>query len=163
MRVLSWLVTGILLLFTVRRWLLLVATLLPARTQAKRQVADCPTVLVLVPVRNEMAILPTFLAALDALDYPIARFKGILIDDGSIDGSQGMLREWAEARRQRSVFTQHPHRWPATGDSTCAGRGASTTLPACTWGKLSPSSGCPTRSGWNCSSLRSAISIEWQP
>lgn len=86
-------VAGILLVFTVRRWLFLIAALLPPRRAP--MASDVPDVLLLVPIRNEAPILPEFLAALAHLTYPAERLTRVLIDDGSSDGSAAILRAWA--------------------------------------------------------------------
>ncbi|MBL8057846.1 MAG: glycosyltransferase family 2 protein [Anaerolineales bacterium] len=68
----------------------------PAPGAAGEQGAAWPAVLVLVPARNERASLPGLIAALEALDYP--RWRVMLIDDGSTDGT-GALMAAAAAER----------------------------------------------------------------
>jgi len=90
----SWLVAAILLLFSIRRWLFTLVALLP-ETSAPKKVNGRPTlprVLLLVPVRNEIEILPTLLSALPKLDYPDGLLTVIFIDDGSTDSSVDLLR-----------------------------------------------------------------------
>ncbi|MBE7553406.1 MAG: glycosyltransferase family 2 protein [Anaerolineales bacterium] len=114
----SWLTAGVLLIFTVRRWLFILAAL-PAnnpfgvpfgRRAGRRPLAakgvlaahhrpsELPPVLLLVPLRNEAESLPGLLAALAALDYPADRLTGVLINDGSTDGSERIIENWIRGR-----------------------------------------------------------------
>ncbi len=55
-----------------------------------------PTVLILVPIRNEPQSIPGLCAALDALDYPRPQWQVALIDDGPTDDiphERGTLRQ----------------------------------------------------------------------
>jgi cellulose synthase/poly-beta-1,6-N-acetylglucosamine synthase-like glycosyltransferase len=118
----SWLTAGVLLIFTVRRWLFILAalpatnpfdapfgTLFGRRAARRPPVADgvlaahnrpseLPAVLLLVPIRNEAEALPGLLAALAALDYPADKLTGILINDGSTDGSERVIENWIRGR-----------------------------------------------------------------
>ncbi|MFE3021286.1 glycosyltransferase [Streptomyces sp. NPDC059256] len=53
-----------------------------------------PDVAVVVPARDEAAMLPTTLVTLLAQDYP-GRARVILVDDGSTDGTGGLAQELA--------------------------------------------------------------------
>ena len=98
LRLTAWLVSSILLLFTLRRWLFGLAALRPD--------PPCPTdpplppVLLLVPIHNEAAGLPELLQALAWLEYPSAQLTVVLIDDGSTDGSPALIREWTAPRER---------------------------------------------------------------
>lgn len=93
----AWPVVAILLLFTARRWLFMLAALLPdARPITEFERA--PAVLLLVPVRNEAETLPQLGRALEKLAYPTARLTVVFIDDGSTDGSEAELRQLTAGR-----------------------------------------------------------------
>ncbi len=80
-----------------RRMLMLGAALLPRREEPDHQ--ESPSVTILVPVFNEGNGIRDLLAALEALDYPRSRLHTALIDDGSTDGSDAVIRAWAAGRR----------------------------------------------------------------
>ncbi|MFH8737472.1 glycosyltransferase [Streptomyces sp. NPDC017964] len=63
---------------------------LPPRTEP----AEWPSVCVVVPARDEAAVLPDSLPSLLAQDYP-GRAEVFLIDDGSTDGTGTLARELA--------------------------------------------------------------------
>lgn len=63
---------------------------LPARTDPD----DWPSVCVVVPARDEAAVLPASLPSLLAQDYP-GRAEVFLVDDGSSDGTGELARELA--------------------------------------------------------------------
>lgn len=114
----SWLTAGVLLIFTVRRWLFILAALpttdsfgtpcsrkagrrLPAaagEVSAHNKRSDLPVVLLLAPIRNEAESLTEFLAALAALDYPAGKLTGVLINDGSTDGSEKIIESWIKGK-----------------------------------------------------------------
>ena len=95
MRVFAWIVVGLLLLFTVRRYLYWIASLLPPKSHAASRTR---TISVLVAARNEASLLPRLLAALDRLDYPGSLLRFVLVDDGSTDSTGGLMREWTKTR-----------------------------------------------------------------
>lgn len=66
---------------------------LPARTDPD----DWPCVCVVVPARDEAAVLPASLPSLLAQDYP-GRAEVFLVDDGSSDGTAELARELARTR-----------------------------------------------------------------
>jgi glycosyltransferase involved in cell wall biosynthesis len=61
-----------------------------------------PFTSVIVPVRNAEGLLPALLEAVAAQDYPAERRELILIDNGSTDGTAGIIRD-AEGRGVRGV------------------------------------------------------------
>ncbi|MGW0580211.1 glycosyltransferase [Streptomyces sp. NPDC002920] len=63
---------------------------LPPRTES----AEWPSVCVVVPARDEAAVLPSSLPSLLAQDYP-GRAEVFLVDDGSSDGTGELARELA--------------------------------------------------------------------
>ncbi len=113
------LTAGVLLAFSLRRALLLLAALWPSRrpiaparphpslrqptvhsvSKADRAGgAGTPTLVLLTACRNESASLPGLFAALDRLDYPHERLLAAVVDDGSADGSPAQAQAWAAAR-----------------------------------------------------------------
>lgn len=102
----SWILSGILLLFLARRWLFTLAALWSDHSSppnpANRR--SLPEILLLAPVRNELAILPEFLPGLAALKYPAERLSLVLIDDGSTDGSRELLQRWAARAANRYLL-----------------------------------------------------------
>ncbi len=91
----SWLVAGILLVFTARRWLFILFALMPSKKQSKQSGVHqviLPPVLLLVPVRNEAESLPALLAALNKLIYPDRQLTVVFINDGSTDSSKAILQ-----------------------------------------------------------------------
>jgi cellulose synthase/poly-beta-1,6-N-acetylglucosamine synthase-like glycosyltransferase len=98
---------AVLLAFSARRALLLFAAIWPARRGAGPEPpgSDLPAVIVLIPCRDEAASLPGLFAALDALDYPRDRLRGVLVDDGSSDESPSLARAWAAERPWAQTIT----------------------------------------------------------
>jgi cellulose synthase/poly-beta-1,6-N-acetylglucosamine synthase-like glycosyltransferase len=97
---LAWLVTGVLLFFTARRWLFTLVAMWPDRPQAAllKPRPEPAQVLLLAPIRNEESALPEFLLALAGVDYPEPFLTVVFIDDGSTDGSGRLLECWAANR-----------------------------------------------------------------
>jgi cellulose synthase/poly-beta-1,6-N-acetylglucosamine synthase-like glycosyltransferase len=106
---LTFLVSGVLLFFNLRRLLFLVVATydwLQCDARGKtvpscyRRVASaakaCQRVLILVPLRNEVAGVPGLAKALLALDYPVDSLTIGLIDDGSTDGSGELIDALAQ-------------------------------------------------------------------
>ncbi|MEG3628305.1 glycosyltransferase [Streptomyces poriticola] len=78
-------------------WLLLgqgMYWLTDVRLPPRRDPGDWPSVCVVVPARDEAAVLPQSLPSLLGQDYP-GRAEVILIDDGSGDGTGELARELA--------------------------------------------------------------------
>lgn len=115
----SWVTAGVLLIFTIRRWLFILAawptgnlfgTLFGRRAGRQLPTADCllssvhnefselPAVLLLAPIRNEAEALPGLLAALAVLDYPADKLTHVLINDGSTDESERIIENWIRGR-----------------------------------------------------------------
>ncbi|GAB4436424.1 MAG: hypothetical protein Kow0031_18140 [Anaerolineae bacterium] len=88
----SLLAATVLLLFSLRRWLFLLAALWPGNRPPGVATPYSPPVLLLVPVRNEAAALPGLLRRLAQLDYPAGRLVVAFINDGSTDGSETLLQ-----------------------------------------------------------------------
>ena len=97
----AWCAVAVLLVFTLRRAVFLVAALLPARA---RREAAVPVVALLVPARNEEACVQAVLDAVARLDYPAERLTVVLVDDGSTDATGERFRRWAEGRPRALVL-----------------------------------------------------------
>ena len=69
------------------------------RLPPHRDPRDWPDVCVVVPARDEAAVLPASLPSLLAQDYP-GRAEVFLVDDGSSDGTGGLARELGESARR---------------------------------------------------------------
>ena len=92
--------------FMLRRWLFLLAAWSPpAETSEVGKPSEAfPTVLLLVPFRNETAVLPTLLTHLDQLRYPAQQLTTLLIDDGSSDGSPQLAQAWVAQQPRRHLL-----------------------------------------------------------
>jgi cellulose synthase/poly-beta-1,6-N-acetylglucosamine synthase-like glycosyltransferase len=86
----------VLLATSLRRAVLLVAACLP--TPAPSHASQTPTLLILIPCRNEAPSLPGLFAALDQLDYPRDRMRVVIVDDGSTDDTPDAARAMASSR-----------------------------------------------------------------
>ena len=91
-----------LLVFSCRRYMFLLASLLPRRRLP--EVSD-RSIAVLIAARNEARLLPRLLNALDQLTYPPQLLHVVLISDGSSDATPRILEEWA--RHRANCVTLH--------------------------------------------------------
>lgn len=90
----------------VRRWLfLLVAQFAKDPAGTPPTPATQPTLLLLVPFRNEATTLPGLLTHLDQLTYPTQQLTTVLIDDGSTDSSPDTAKHWADQQPNRHLLT----------------------------------------------------------
>jgi mycofactocin glycosyltransferase len=60
--------------------------------------ADCPSVSVIVPVRNRPTEITACLEALTALDYPSDKLEIIVVDDASTDATPSAIAEFPQVR-----------------------------------------------------------------
>ncbi|WP_405996594.1 glycosyltransferase [Streptomyces sp. NBC_00986] len=81
---------------------------LPARTDPD----DWPSVCVVVPARDEAAVLPESLPSLLAQDYP-GRAEVFLVDDGSSDGTGELARELSSRHGGLPLTVDSPGEPPA--------------------------------------------------
>lgn len=96
----------VLFLFTLRRWIFLIAALVPPRPRiVLRSQSELPSVLLLAPFHNESQTLGAFLRCLERLDYPAHLLTIVLIDDGSTDGSAEIARRWQHGRFQTRLLS----------------------------------------------------------
>lgn len=73
------------------------------RPRATKNAAEekLPTFSVVVPAKNEAAVLPRLLNALLRQDYPQEKFEVIVAEDGSIDATAGICSDYAKKSRGR--------------------------------------------------------------
>ncbi|MEW2447040.1 glycosyltransferase [Streptomyces parvulus] len=79
---------------------------------ARREPADWPSVCVVVPARDEAAVLPASLPSLLAQDYP-GRAEVFLVDDGSTDGTGELAGELARRHGGLTLTVTSPGEPPA--------------------------------------------------
>lgn len=96
MRIAADVLIGILMLFSVRRLLWVMASWL--RRRAPTETGRWPEVLIAVAFRNERDSLPRLLSSLDVLNYDAERLSICLVDDASTDSSTGLAVAWARER-----------------------------------------------------------------
>lgn len=72
----------------------------PART-SPRSPAHYPSVAIVVPCYNEQRTVESTMRSLLALDYPADKLEIIAVDDGSVDDTLAMLREFESDPRVR--------------------------------------------------------------
>ena len=89
-------VVAILLVFNIRR-LIFTLAILPGGGQGSPSAllgqTYLPEVLILVPCRDEVTLIPELCLALSSLDYPSEKLQVVLIDDGSVDGTGQSMEE----------------------------------------------------------------------
>jgi hopene-associated glycosyltransferase HpnB len=96
-------------------WLLLLQGLFwrtDVRLPPRRDPEVWPSVCVVVPARDEAAVLPDSLPSLLAQDYP-GRAEVFLVDDGSTDGTGDLARELARGRGGLPLTVASPGEPPA--------------------------------------------------
>ncbi|HEY7920468.1 MAG TPA: glycosyltransferase, partial [Streptosporangiaceae bacterium] len=76
----------------------------PGAHDASRDPAQWPSVVAIVPARDEAAILPVTLPGLLAQDYP-GEFSVVLVDDASTDGTATTAAELAATSARRLLIT----------------------------------------------------------
>lgn len=94
---LAFLALAVLLLFAARRFVFLLTLFRPQLAFAVTP--SLPTILLLIPIRDESASLPALFESLDGLEYPDELLQVLLIDDGSTDESSQLMDS---AVRERS-------------------------------------------------------------
>jgi hopene-associated glycosyltransferase HpnB len=82
------------------------------RLPAREDPGSWPSVCVVVPARDEAAVLPASLPSLLAQDYP-GRAEVFLIDDGSTDGTGGLACELGRRRAGLPLTVASPGEPPA--------------------------------------------------
>lgn len=88
----------ILFVFNVRRVVLTLAIFfVPRRRVASTTNPELPTVLILVPCRNEEPVVEGLGRALAQLDYPREKIQVVFVDDGSRDNTRAIMLQLARA------------------------------------------------------------------
>ncbi|MCX2924682.1 glycosyltransferase [Streptomyces sp. NEAU-W12] len=82
------------------------------RLPSRREPESWPSVCVVVPARDEAAVLPLSLPSLLAQDYP-GRAEVFLVDDGSTDGTGRLARELADRHGGLELTVGSPGEPPA--------------------------------------------------
>jgi hypothetical protein len=82
--------------FALRRVVFMIAALLPPRAASTGEHA--PSVMLLVPARNEEASATALLDAIARLDYPSEQLFVVLVSDGSTDATAELFDRWAAGR-----------------------------------------------------------------
>lgn len=96
----------ILLVFNARRLVFTLAILFaPRRRAAALADSALPTVLILVPCRNEEQVLRGLGHALSHLQYPCIKFQVVLVDDGSRDATLAIMQELARANENFYILS----------------------------------------------------------
>ena len=101
-----------LLVFTLRRLLFTLAIFLPRRKEADNQKnspasAYLPSILILIPCRDEERMIPGLCESIDRLDYPSEKYQVVLIDDASRDSTAARMEHCARQRPNWSVIALH--------------------------------------------------------
>lgn len=97
---------GVLLIFTLRRWLfLLIAWKVGTMPQSRRFSAPLLPCLLLIPFRDEAANLHRLLPMIGRLDYASEYLTVVLIDDGSQDGSGRFCQQFITQHRNWHLLT----------------------------------------------------------
>lgn len=78
------------------------------------EVSPCPTVSILIPIRNEEAFLGACLRALIAQDYPESKTEIIIIDGHSTDHTKLVARQWT-AQRANVLILDNPRELTSAG------------------------------------------------
>jgi cellulose synthase/poly-beta-1,6-N-acetylglucosamine synthase-like glycosyltransferase len=92
-------ILAILLVFNLRRILFTYSILRPRKGgnhKGQGSQIDFPTVLILVPCRDEEEMVPGLCRSLIQLEYPQEKLQVVLIDDGSRDGTRKAMEEGAQ-------------------------------------------------------------------
>lgn len=80
---------------TLRRWVFLLASLLPARRVSS---STSRTIGILVPARNEERLVGSLLQAIDFLAYPSHLLRIVFVNDGSTDSTGAVIQGWMRGR-----------------------------------------------------------------
>jgi poly-beta-1,6-N-acetyl-D-glucosamine synthase len=89
----------------------------------QRQKSVCPSVSVILAVRNEAKGLPDKLHNLDALDYPRERLEIIAVSDGSADETNEILLRWQIPGRCAILLPSHQGKSAALNHGIARARG----------------------------------------
>src|ERR1700740_3038542 len=65
-----------------------------------------PSLSIVMVVRNEERTIKAKLENLMSLDYPETQMEVVVVSDGSTDGTEAILHEYAQSPRVKAVFNQ---------------------------------------------------------
>jgi cellulose synthase/poly-beta-1,6-N-acetylglucosamine synthase-like glycosyltransferase len=94
-------IIAILLIFNLRRLIFTLTILLSGKAKEQEYLAIqkyLPDVLILVPCRDEAAMIASLCQAIDQIDYPRNKLQVVLVDDGSTDETGEKMRENANEK-----------------------------------------------------------------
>ncbi|MBD2013249.1 glycosyltransferase family 2 protein [Microcoleus sp. FACHB-53] len=86
----QWLIVGLTAVLTIQTLRMLMAKAIAPRVEGD---ADLPKVSILVPAKNESAVLPDVVHSLFCLNYPSTHLDIWIVDDGSTDETPQILRK----------------------------------------------------------------------
>ena len=69
---------------------------------------------IIIPVTNERPVMKRILETLDCLQYPVARFEVVIVDDGSTDGTADICREFASSHGNFKLLEKNDPRGKAS-------------------------------------------------
>lgn len=75
--------------------------------RAVRAAPILPKISIVMAVRNEVQTLPDKLRNLSQLDYPQELMEVVVVSDGSTDGTNELLSQWANERLRVLFLTEH--------------------------------------------------------
>ncbi|SNS54007.1 Glycosyltransferase, catalytic subunit of cellulose synthase and poly-beta-1,6-N-acetylglucosamine synthase [Belliella buryatensis] len=78
------------------------------RTYHKKEVQELPQISILIPARNEAAIISQCLQELEQLDYPKEKLQIILGNDQSTDDTAEIIQEWVANKPYASLINIVP-------------------------------------------------------
>jgi glycosyltransferase involved in cell wall biosynthesis len=73
---------------------------------------NSPCISIIIPTYNRAQILPRLIDALAAQTYPAAQFEIVIVDDGSNDGTQEVLRRLSASLPDRLIWTRQENAGP---------------------------------------------------
>lgn len=105
-KLLAYPIITILLIFNLRRILFTITIFFTDHRKSGALVVrdELPKVLVLVPCRNEVDMIPGLCRAVSQLDYPLEKIRVVLIDDGSTDGTAELMQQQVKSLPGWHVF-----------------------------------------------------------
>ena len=85
--------------------------ILPKKTSSFE--VELPSFSVILPVKNESKVVGRILEAVSGLNYPVDRFELVIVDDGSVDGTVEICREFAASHNNVKLLQRDVSRGKA--------------------------------------------------